>query len=115
MDTTVDSERTVKTIENCAQGILTETMEKSRHPSLDSTATLAPESTSFATAQTVQIVSENLTFRVRHFMAQLCRAESQRQVFNTIEFLYDDVKTFIALQIRDRPLPTFLTWKFIHR
>ena len=36
MDTTVNSERTVKTIENCAQGILTETMEKSHHPSLDS-------------------------------------------------------------------------------
>ena len=50
----------------------------------------------------LQIVHETLTFKIRHFMARPCRAGSQRQVLNTIEFLYNDIQTWINFEIRDQ-------------
>ena len=35
-------------------------------------------------------------------MAKLCRADSRRQVFNTIEFLHNDIQTCITFQTRDQ-------------
>ena len=52
--------------------------------------------------KTLQLVHETLTFKIRNGMAGPSRADSQRQVFNTIEFLHNDIKTCVTLQIRDR-------------
>ena len=48
-----------------------------------------------------QIVSETLTFRFRHFMAQPCRADSPHRVFNTVELLHTDMQTCFMFQTRD--------------
>ena len=61
------------------------------HPSLDSVLLHHWSSkVSEVRARIVQIVYETLTFRIRHFMARPCRADSQRHVFNTVEFLHND-------------------------
>ena len=90
---------------NRAQRILSQTTEKSHHSSWDSVLRWALELTHFQKCPNcptqLQFVRGTLPF-IRHFMARPCRVDSQRQVFNTIEFLHNDIQTCIKFQIRDQ-------------
>ena len=46
-----------------------------------------------------QTLHETLTFQIRQFMARSCRADSQRHVFNTTEFLCNDIETCIRFKL----------------
>ena len=52
--------------------------------------------------QMPKIVHQTLTFKIRHFMARPCRADSQRHVFNTVEFQHNDIRICLTFQIRDQ-------------
>ena len=78
-------------------------MEKPHRPSLDSVLLKRVHKFQERTklSAQLQIVSETLTFRIRHFMAQPRRADSQHRVFNAIEFLHPDIQTCTTFQTRD--------------
>ena len=86
----MDSEGTVHNYGYCAQGILTETLRNLITPpwTLCSFGTRVHKFWNAQNCPRNFKLFDTRNFKIRHFMAQLCRADSQHRVLNTIEFLH---------------------------